>query len=205
MKYLAPLVALLSAAPVQAQELLPFFANDATLSVKSPWNSRGNDDSRRWEGLTMGTEVFAGSGVGKGGRGGFGGALNIGYSKEFTNNVVVGVGATAGYAPSFSTYWPRGYNFGLASVSVGYDMGRFLPYVTVGLGTTNANPYGAGWQGLDSLNGLFGPNNATLATVGAGFTYEVNEHLRIGAEINATQVRGAGFGPVLIPQPGALP
>jgi len=201
MRYVA-LVALLSA-PVQAQEWPPFFASDAALSAKTPWRGR-DDDSRRWEGLTMGTEVFAGSGLGKGGRGGFGGDLYVGYSKEFANNVVVGVGAMAGYAPSFNSYWPQGYNFGLANVSVGYDMGRFIPYVTAGLGTVSGNPYGAGWRGLDNLS-LFGPNSATLTTVGAGFSYEVNEHLRIGAQVNATQVHGDGFGPMIVPQPGLLP
>ena len=45
----------------------------------------------------MGTEVFAGAGTGKGGRGGFGGDLHIGYLKELDNNVVVGIGASAGF------------------------------------------------------------------------------------------------------------
>jgi outer membrane immunogenic protein len=206
MRVAALLLALLSA-PVQAEEWLPFFANGDALSARAPW-SRRDDEPRRWEGLTMGTEVFAGSGMGKGGRGGFGGDLRIGYLRELDNNVVIGVGAMAGYAPSFSAYWPRGYNFAIADVKVGYDMGRLMPYVTVGLGTVNGSGNGRGWQGLNGLNGLnglFGANSATLTKVGAGFSYEVNEHLRVGAEVNAVQVHGNALGPPIVAQPGAAP
>jgi hypothetical protein len=205
MKFAAPFVLLVLSASAQA-EGLPLFANDASLSAKAPW-SRRDDGARPWEGLTMGTDVFAGSGFGKGGRGGFGGALRLGYLKEFDNNVVVGVGASAGYLPSFSNYGPRGWNFGMADVRVGYDMGRFMPYVTVGVGTLNAANPGRGWQGLDSVNDVFGPNrgSATLTKVGAGFNYEVNEHLHIGAEFNAVRAHGHAFGPPIVPQPGALP
>ncbi|MBB4197690.1 hypothetical protein GGD83_001482 [Rhodoblastus sphagnicola] len=205
MRFAALLVLLLSTS-VQAEEVLPFFANDAALSAKTPWDSR-DDNARRWEGLTMGTEVFAGSGGGRHGRGGFGGDLHIGYLKELDNNVVVGVGAAMGYTPSFSSFGPKGYNFGMADLKVGYDMGRFMPYVTVGVGTLSATTNGRGWQGLDSANNTFGlgGNSTTLTKVGAGFNYEVNEHLHIGAEINAVQVHGNGFGAPLVPQPGALP
>jgi hypothetical protein len=206
MKFAAPLVLLALSTPVQAQELLPFFAGDTALSAKSPWDRR-DDSANPWTGLTMGTEVFAGSGLGRHGRGGFGGDLHLGYLKEFDNNIVVGVGAAMGYTPSFSRYGPRGYNFGMADVKVGYDMGRFMPYVTVGLGTASAATNGRGWQGLDSANDMFGSHgqSVTLTKVGAGFNYEVNEHLHIGAEFNAVQAHGGGFGPPLVPQPGALP
>jgi len=205
MRLVAPLILLLSA-PVQAEEWLPFFASGSSLSATTPSRPR-DGDMRRWEGLTMGTEVFAGSGLGKGGRSGFGGDLRIGYLTEFDNHVVVGVGAMAGYAPSFSNYAPRGWNFSMADVKVGYDMGRFMPYVTVGLGTASASAYGRGWQGLESINDVFGAhgNATTLAKVGAGFNYEVNEHLRIGAEFSATQVRGNALGAPLVPQLGAAP
>ncbi len=44
----------------------------------------------------------------------------------------------------------------------------------------------------------------TLTSVGAGFNYEVTNNLRVGFEVNAVQQHG-GFGPALVPQPGALP
>jgi opacity protein-like surface antigen len=206
MRFAAPLVLLVLSAPAQAEDLLPFFANDAALSARSPWNSP-EENAHRWDGLTMGTEVFAGSGIGKGGRGGFGGDLHIGYLKELDNNIVVGIGASAGYAPSFVNCGPRGFGFGMADVKVGYDLGRFMPYVTFGVGRETAVTNGRGWSGLDSVNDMFashGPS-ATLTKVGAGFDYEVNEHLHIGAEFSAVQVRGNAFGPPLAPQPGALP
>ena len=206
MRFAAPLVLLVLSAPVQAQEALPFFADDAAPSSKSPWYSP-DESAHRWDGLTMGTEVFAGSGTGKGGRGGFGGDLHIGYLKELDNNVVVGIGASSGYAPSFTSFGPKGYGFGMVDLKVGYDMGRLMPYVTFGVGRETAMPNGQGFSGLDSVNNVFashGPS-ATLTKVGAGFDYEVNEHLHIGAEFNAVQVRGNAFGPPLAPQPGALP
>jgi len=207
MRFAAPLALLVLTAPAQAQDAPPYFANDASLSLKSPWTQRDDDADHPWEGLTMGTEVFAGSG-GRHGRGGFGGDLHIGYLRELDNNVVVGVGAAIGYTPSFSRFGPKGYNFGMADLKVGYDMGRFMPYVTVGVGTLSAATNGRGWQGLDSAGntfGLGGGRSATVTKVGAGFNYEVNEHLRIGAEFNAVQVHGNTFGPPLVPQPGALP
>ena len=210
MRFAAPLVLslLAASAQAQAQELLPFFANapNAPLTAQGSSSSRP-DGTSPWEGLSMGTEVFAGSGLGRGGHGGFGGDLHLGYLKEFDNNLVVGVGVSSGYTPSFSNYGPRGYNFGMADVKVGYDMGKFMPYVTVGVGKASAALNGqGGFQGLDSANNLFGPHGAstTLTRVGAGFEYEVNEHLRIGAEISTVQARG-GFGPPMVPQPGALP
>jgi hypothetical protein len=213
MKFAAPLVLialvpLAFVAPAQGEELLPFFAGNANapLTAQAPSTSRP-DGASPWQGLSMGTEVFAGSGMGKRGQGGFGGDLNIGYLKEFDTNVVVGVGLSSGYTPSFRNYGPRGYNFGMADLKVGYDMGKFMPYVTVGVGKASAALNGqGGFQGLDSVNTMFGPHGAstTLTRVGAGFDYEVNEHLRIGAEISTVQARG-GFGPMLVPQPGALP
>ena len=37
MQFAAPLVLLALSAPVQAQEALPYFADNAVLSSKSPW------------------------------------------------------------------------------------------------------------------------------------------------------------------------
>ncbi len=220
MRILAPLVLLALAAPatpVCAEELLPFFAETPPLAVKNP--TYGLDDpgyadpnigaqKNPWEGLSMGTEIVAGGASGKHGRGGFGGDLNIGYAKEFDNRIVLGLGLSTGYMPSLSSFGPRGYDFGMANMKLGYDMGQFMPYVTVGLGRASGVAGAGGFQGMNSLNNLFAPGggpSAPLTKVGAGFNYEVNEHLHIGAEISTVQVRGGGFGPPVVPQPGALP
>ena len=60
MRFAAPLVLLALSAPVQAQEALPYFADNAVLSSKSPWTS-AEENPHPWDGLTMGTEVFAGA------------------------------------------------------------------------------------------------------------------------------------------------
>ncbi len=45
---------------------------------------------------------------------------------------------SVGYLPSLYKYGPGGYNYGMANISVGYAMGRFMPYVNFGVGTASA-------------------------------------------------------------------
>jgi opacity protein-like surface antigen len=194
------------AAPARADDL-PFFAGGAGFNLDSPpvipsWEPQ--TPVNPWSGLVVGTEMFGAAASGRGARGGFGGDAYVGYYKELDNHIVIGVQGSAGYLPGLYNYGPRGYDLGLAQVKVGYDMGRLMPYVTLGVGvakptsTLNGTP-----SGLDSVNNLFvgsGPTN-TVTTVGAGVNYAVTDRLTVGVGVNATQVRG-GWGPPLIPQPG---
>ncbi len=204
---LAPLLIVALAAPAGAADL-PYFAGGDLPSLKAT----GSPDyesapSNPWTGLTMGAGVFGVSGSGRGARGGFGGDTFIGYNHEFDNRVVVGVQGSVGYLPGMWKYGPGGYNYGMANVSVGYDMGRFMPYVNFGVGTASATNLRGLPGGLDSINNVFNHsgNQTTLTSVGAGFNYEVTNNLRVGFEVNAVQQHGNGFGPAIVPQPGALP
>jgi opacity protein-like surface antigen len=202
---LASLLLVVPVLPAGAADL-PYFAGGELPSLKAT----GSPDyesapSNPWTGLTMGASVFGVSGSGRGARGGFGGETFIGYSHEFDNRVVVGVQGSVGTLPGLYKYGPSGYNFGMANISVGYDMGRLMPYVNFGVGTASATNL-RGLRGFDSVNNIFSHSGqqTTLTSVGAGFNYAVTDNLRVGVEVSAVHQHG-GFGPVLVPQPGALP
>ncbi len=177
----------------QQASQLPTFARDPDL-LAAPQSSKSI-----WSGLYVGSEVFAFSS--KGAKGGFGGAVYAGYARELPNNVILGVSAATGYAPSL---WPysrfRGFDFGATNVTLGYDMGRLTPYVTSGL--VLAKP--VTWRSSDfpntndSLNGLFGSGSGSLraaGTVGAGFDYAVTNNLHVGMGV------AVGTGGILVPPP----
>jgi outer membrane immunogenic protein len=204
------LLSLTLAAPAWADDV-PFFAGGdlPALKTRNQVDLEAAEQKNPWTGLTMGAQTFAISGSGHGARGGFGGGGFIGYNKELDNNVVVGIQASAGYLPGLYKYGPSGYNYGMANISVGYDMGRFMPYVTAGVGLANAT--NSNWgvpNGLDSVNNLFNRSSqsTTLTTVGVGFNYAVTDNLRVGVEVNAVQAHGGGYGgPVLQPGSAGIP
>jgi opacity protein-like surface antigen len=199
-------LALLAAAPARAADL-PFFAGGGGAPYDAPpvlqrWDAPPPSDP--WTGLVVGSSLFGAAGAGRGSRGGFGGDAFVGYNKEFDNRVIVGVQASAGYIPGLYQYGPRGYDFGLAQLQVGYDLGRLMPYVSVGAGlarpTSALNGAPTGFAALNDLSAS-GQPTTSIATVGVGVNYAVTDHLVVGVGINAVQQRG-GWGPPLIPQPG---
>jgi opacity protein-like surface antigen len=212
---LLPLLCLPLASSARAADV-PFFASGDLPALKTQNQADLEAAARQnpWTGLTVGSEVFAISGFGHGSHGGFGGGGYLGYNREFDNNVVVGIQASAGYLPGLWNHGPSGYNsggynYGMANMSVGYDMGRFMPYVTVGVGVANAtnNNWGLS-NGLDSVNNLFNRSSqsTTLTTVGAGFNYAVTDHLTVGVQVNTVQARGGNYGgPVLQPGSAGIP
>jgi opacity protein-like surface antigen len=88
----------------------------------------------------------------------------------------------------------------MTNVSIGYEMGRFLPYVTAGVGLAKANngPRGGLPNASDSLNNLFtgssGPK--VLTTIGAGVNYAVTDQLTLGVAVSTVQSHGI-LGPQL--------
>lgn len=200
----APLLFLALAAPACADGLPFFVGGDGGRVYDAPpvlpsWDQPA--PSNNWSGLTVGTEVFGAAG---GGRGGFGGDAFVGYYKEFDNRIVVGAQGSAGYLPGLYKYGPRGYDFGMAEVKVGYDMGRLLPYVTFGAGLARpTSTFNGGPAGFGALNDMFvgSQPSTTLTKVGAGVEYAVTDHLTVGVEVNAVQQRG-GWGPPVVSQPG---
>jgi opacity protein-like surface antigen len=148
-----------------------------------------------WAGLYVGGEVTAA--FAKGAKPGFGGAAFAGYNHEFSNNLVIGVEGSTGYEPNVFAHSPyRGFDFGETSVRVGYDMGRFMPYVTAGVVLAKPVSFGvpAYTGATDSMNALFAPGGDLRAfgTVGAGFDYAVTDKLTFGMEVRT----GTGRGPV---------
>ncbi len=204
---LLPLLCLALAGPARADELVPYFAGGESPSPALKTVSQQQLDAEAqknpWAGFYGGTEAYGVSGSGHGSRGGFGGDAFLGYNKEFANNVVVGFQGSSGYMPGLSNYGPRGYNFAMANVHVGYDMGRFMPYVAFGVGKAGASSF-MGSSGFNSLNNAFSRSSqsVTLTRVGAGFNYAVTDKLHIGVEVDAVQAHGNGFGAPL--QPGSV-
>jgi outer membrane immunogenic protein len=154
----------------------------------------------RWSGFYAGSEIFAISGSGAL-RGGVGGAVDFGYNHEFSNNVVVGVGAAVGYAPALLRNSPyAGFDLAMTSLKVGYDMGRLMPYVTTGIILEKPHTgLAAGYTGAsDAVNGLFtGSSNLRAAgAVGVGFDYAVTDKLSVGMDVGVAAGRNPGpFGP----------
>jgi opacity protein-like surface antigen len=174
--------------PARADDMslpaLPTFARSPQLDPQT---------TNSWSGLVVGSEMFTLSQ--KGAKGHVGGDGFVGYNHELDNNLVFGVQASAGYAPSlFARGLANGYDFAMTNVNVGYEMGRFMPYVTAGVGLAKANsgPSGGLPNAGDSLNNLLtgssGPK--TFATVGVGVDYAVTDHLTVGVAVFTVQSRG---------------
>ena len=150
-----------------------------------------------WNGLYVGTEIVGVSSRGfgrKGAHGGFGGAILAGYDHEFANNIVLGVQASAGYMPlAFPFGRARGYNYAATDVKVGYDMGRWMPYLTTGvvLAKPNTGP-GMGYIASDSVNDLINgtANLKAAARVGAGVEYAITNTLHVGVAVSFARDQG---------------
>ena len=163
---------------------LPSFALAAPPTAPSPWT-----------GLYVGSELFA-VGGGKNVRGGFGGGGYIGYDREFDNNWVLGVEGSAGYTPSFLKQSPfRGYNYAEAAVRVGYDLGRVMPFVTLGAG--GLRPNGRTFDGYsgtaNSITDLFNSDGDLrgYGTVGAGFAYKLTANTTVELAVQAYRGKAA--------------
>jgi hypothetical protein len=152
--------------------------------------------SSMWKGFSVGTEVFAFSGGGKGFKGGAGGGLTAGYNHVFANNVVVGFDSSFGYTSSGFKYSNiKGYDFSTFNLKVGYDMGRFMPYVTSGVVLARPNIWSGGYGGpSDSINNLFDSSSGHLnkaVSVGAGFDYAITDKLSVGLSVNVVNGNNA--------------
>jgi opacity protein-like surface antigen len=182
----------LAALAALAALVLPVRA-DQTTTPTLPSLALNPEASSPWTGLYVGSEVMAA--FAKGSKPGFGGAAFAGYNHEFDNNLVIGVEGKVGYAPLLFAHGPyRGFNFAETSAKVGYDMGRFMPYLTAGVVLAKSNAFGvpAYTGATDSINSLFseGGNLQAYGTVGAGFDYAVTNNLTVGMEVRANAGRG---------------
>ena len=136
-----------------------------------------------WHGLYVGSDLFVGGA--KGYKPMAGGGAYIGYDRHFDNNLVLGVQASAGYAPLVFQPGPfKGVDYAQASLRLGYEMGRLTPYVTTGivLAKPDGSP-GAGYLSpADSINNVFNgsSNLVTSGVFGAGFNYALTSNTTVG-------------------------
>jgi opacity protein-like surface antigen len=151
-----------------------------------------------WKGLYVGTDIFFESA--KGSKGLIGGGAYIGYDRHFDNNLVLGIQASTGFAPSwFQHNGFRGYDYAEVSAKVGYEMGRFTPYLTTGiaLAKPNGSP-GAGYLSpANSANNVFNGAShlAASGVIGAGVDYALTSNTTIGV----AAVVGTGHGGFVAP------
>ena len=159
---------------------LPTLALDP--QVPPPWQ----------HGLTVGSEVSFSSA--KGVKGMAGGAGFIGYDRAFDNNLVLGVQASAGYAPfAIQNGRFKGADFVGMNASVGYEMGRLTPYVTTSLDFARTSLFDHGFtSGGDAINSFLsgGGDTKTYGSVGAGFDYAVTNNLRVGMSVGVGNLHG---------------
>jgi opacity protein-like surface antigen len=136
-----------------------------------------------WKGLYIGSGVSF-SAI-KGAKGQVGGDVFAGYDHVYNNGVVLGVKFDTGYDPWALSNRMRGFDFATTSVKVGYEMGRFTPYVVTGVGLAKATNFGSGLPNAgNSINGLFSGPGAVqpIGTVGVGLDYAVTNNLHVGVE-----------------------
>ncbi|HUZ67195.1 MAG TPA: outer membrane beta-barrel protein [Beijerinckiaceae bacterium] len=161
-----------------ATPTLPTFA-------QSPASQDGSKDP--WRGLYAGSELSFSSGR----NGGLGGGAYAGYNREFANHWVIGIQGGVGYAPSLFPYSSAiGYNYGTVNVKAGYDMGRFLPFVTAGMALAKPSVPFVNYTGpMNAANDLFNSSGKlqTLTSVGAGFDYAINNNVSVEMSVSASQ------------------
>jgi opacity protein-like surface antigen len=150
--------------------------------------------SSTWNGLYIGTGVFAVSGNGS--KPHVGGDAEIGYNYEFANRIVVGVNEISGFSPALFGYGPvRGFDFAATQVMVGYDMGRWMPYMTSGLALVKPinGPQANYVSASQSTNDLFAaPGRLHVSpTIGAGVDYAITPNLRVGVSVSTGNNLGA--------------
>jgi outer membrane immunogenic protein len=173
--------------------------------------------------ITSGSSIFTGPVVGG----------QIGYNHHFSNNIILGFEADMDYADINDKYGNNstrgstmiiGNQFtqlnsqhsrtgvdwlGTARLRLGYDMGKFMPYLTGGLAyggiTTNAlggllssNYSSLGTSTYSFLNGsIGGANKSTVQlgwSAGAGGELIVANNLSIRGEYLYTQLGGVSYG-----------
>jgi opacity protein-like surface antigen len=136
-----------------------------------------------WHGFYVGSGV-TGS-FAKGAKGAFGADGYAGYDHRFDNGLVLGAQFNAGYMPWASTNPQyKGFDYAGAEVKLGYEMGRFTPYVMTGVALTKGSSWGGAPAPGEALNALFSAPGALQANgfAGAGVQYQVTDKLSVGVE-----------------------
>ena len=124
-----------------------------------------------------------------------GGATRVQWAKQFDNNLILAIRASAGNMPSL---WATplganrisGFNYVSTEAVLGYDLGKVKPWVAVGGAwarpTTNNSFPGLG---LNAANGFFEEKGRTqgFVTYGAGVDFAVTDKFSVGVSVNGMQ------------------
>jgi hypothetical protein len=177
------------AAAVAAIACPAFAADPPTAPTTSP------TPAPDWKGFYIGSGVSLSAF--KGAKGQVGGDVFGGYDHVFDNGFVLGVRFDTGYNPWALPNRYQGFDFAMTSVKIGYEMGRFTPFVTTGVGLAKTTNFGAGLPSAqNSINGVFsGPGAAqAITSVGVGFDYAVTDKLHVGVGAYVNNGGGGALG-----------
>jgi len=149
-----------------------------------------------WKGLYVGSDlVVAGA---KGSKPFVGGGAYVGYDRHFDNNLVLGIEASTGSAPYRFFNGPlRGYDYAEVSAKVGYEVGRFTPYLTTGVALAKPNSAPGYFSASDSMNNIFNGSSdlAASGVIGAGFDYALTNNTTVGLLAKVGASRGGFVAP----------
>ncbi len=125
----------------------------------------------------------------------FSNGTSLGYAGKIDDKVLLGIQSSSGNFPFALSGTPLNtVEYSATNVRLGYDMGKFTPYVASSIATAKpAFGPGAGFTSPFEINtNLQNPafNQRTSASVGAGFNYSVTDNIHIGAGVNIGNNRG---------------
>lgn len=168
-----------------------FELSSAPLPTFAASSEYGERPISPWSGFSIGSEPF---GFSRRGFAGLSDQRSISYSQINGTNLLLGVQSNAGYASGLTQSGPAfGYDFSATSVKLGYNMGRLVPYVTIG--AAFAKPTFPGAVGLPNYGNLSNnpfdtsSGSKSFTSVGAGFDYAVSDKLTVGIGVSAGTVR----------------
>ena len=118
----------------------------------------------------------------------------VGYDRALASGILLGVEGSTGTVPlAFGRGRVRGFDYAAADLTLGYDMGRVVPFVTTGvvLARPRIGPgLPASW-GTGSFNAVInGPDVEAAGRVGAGVTVAVTDNLHLGVAVSVSNGRG---------------
>lgn len=144
-----------------------------------------------WKDLGEGAEFYSFT---NSGAVAWGGAVNhTGYRQKLSNNFFVDFRSSSGHEPTmFQRNNFSGFEFATSQFRLGYDMGRFKPYLGVSAGVANA----VGAQGfvipgstVSVLPQQLYPTQS-FTSVSAGFNYAISNKISVGVGVSVGQGNG---------------
>ena len=117
--------------------------------------------------------------------------FNPGYDFRVGGDFLVGVDTRTGFAASDPVFgFGAGLDASRTSVKLGYDLGRFKPFVTSSFAEIRPAFGGGSFNAVGAPPGVSSPfaPTARARTVGAGFDYSLTDKLSVGVSVSAGQM-----------------